>query len=314
VLEPEHTLTATLGSWKDATSPIVKFDYQWLRCNQYECTDIDYQTNSTFMLPWEMLGAQTEVTVIATDAEGEIGIATSEQTDVITYDGPSYTLSETVTGSGFVAGAEDGAPNAALACPGACGASIPYRPGTTIQLTATPAPGATFEGWQGACAGTAPTCSVTLGADEAVTAVFTTTTPTPVLPTGSEPEAAEAPVTGGPSGRAWELTPSASGLRARLLGISSKRRHIQASVECLQARPCRLSLGLFTRTSAGQLMIAKRSFTVAARRSARITLTLSRQGERLLAKRHRLPVTARLTLSANGRAALVGQRHFTLAI
>ena len=189
VLEPEHTLTATPGTWTDAKSPIVGYEYQWLRCNQYVCTDIDYKTDSTFMLPWEMLGAQTEVTVIATDAEGEVGIASSEETDVINYDGPRYTLSETVTGSGFVAGAEDGAPNAALACPGACGASIPYRPGTTIQLTAMPAPGATFEGWQGACAGTAPTCSVTLGGDEAVTAVFTTTTPTPVPPTGSEPRA-----------------------------------------------------------------------------------------------------------------------------
>jgi hypothetical protein len=313
VLEPEHTLTATLGTWKDVTSPILSYDYQWLRWNQYDCTDIDYNTDSTFTLPWEMLGAQTEVTVIATDAEGEIGIATSEQTDLITFNGPSYTVSETVSGSGFVAGAEDGTPNAVLACPGACGASNRYRPGTTIQLTATPAPGATFEGWQGACAGTAPTCSVTLGGDEAVTAVFTATT-TPALPPSAEPRAAEAPVTGGPSGTAWELTPSASGLRARLLGISSKRRQIQASVQCLQAKPCRLSLGLFTRTSAGQLMIAQRSFTVAARRSARITLTLSRQGERLLAGRHRLPVTARLALSANGRAALVGQRHLTLAI
>ena len=265
------------------------------------------------MLPWEQAGAQIEVTVTAIDAAGEFSFATSEMTDVIGYGGPSYTLSEAVSGSGFVAGAEDGTPNAALACPGACGASIPYRPGTTIQLTATPAPGATFEGWQGACAGTAPTCSVTLGGDEAVTAVFTTTTPPPVLPPGSEPKAGEAPM-GAPSGSRSEApTPAASGHRARLLGLHALRHRIQASVECVAAKPCRLSLALFTRTSAGQLMIAKRSFTVAARRSARITLTLSRQGERLLARRHRLPATARLTLDASGRAALVGQGHFTLA-
>jgi len=316
VLEPEHTLTATLGRWKDATSPIVSYDYQWLRCNQYECTDIDYQTDSTFMLPWEMLGAQTEVTVIATDAEGEVGIATSEQTDVIGYDGPSYTLSETVSGSGFVAGVEDGAPNAALACPGACGASIPYRPGTTIQLTATPAPGATFEGWQGACAGIAPSCSVTLGENEAVTAVFTTTTPTPVLPLGSEDRAEEAqpPVTSGPRGRVGEApTSSAAGHRARVLSLRAVRHHIQASVACLQARPCRLSLGLFARTRTGQAEIAQRCFTIAPRRTARITLVLNRQGERLLARHPRLPVTARLTLSARGRSALVEQRRVTLA-
>ena len=84
-------------------------------------------------------------------------------------------------------------------------------------------------------------------------------------------------------------------------------------MECLQAGPCRLSLGLFAKTSAGQLMIAQRSFTVAARRSARVTLTLSRLAERLLARRHRLPVTARLMLGAGRRSALVGQGHLTLA-
>lgn len=314
VLEPEHTLTATTGTWTDAKSPIVGYQYQWLRCNQYECTDIDYATDSTFMLPWELAGAQAEVTVTAIDAAGEVGIATSEQTDIIGYGGPSYTLSEAVSGSGFVAGAEDGTPNAALACPGACGASIPYRPGTTIQLTATPAPGATFLGWQGACAGTAPTCSVTLGGDEAVTAVFTTTTPPPVLPTGSEPRAGETPVVGVPSGSAVEApTPAASGHRARLLGLRALRHHIQASVKCMQAKPCRLSLGLFTRTSAGQLMIALRSVTVAAGRSVRISLAVNRQGERLLARRHQLSVIARLTLSASGRSAVVGQRQLTLA-
>ncbi|MGH2852619.1 MAG: InlB B-repeat-containing protein [Solirubrobacteraceae bacterium] len=310
VLEPDNTLTATLGTWQDAKSPIVSYDYQWLRCIQYECTDIDYQTNSTFTLPWELVGAQAEVTVVATDAEGEVGIATSEQTDVIGYGGPRYTVSETVSGSGSVTGTANGTADSLLACPGACGASYPYRPGTSIQVTATPAPGAAFLGWQGACAGSSPTCSLALGENEAVTAVFTgTATTTPVLPTGSEPRAGEAPVTGAPSGS----TPAATSLRARLQGLRALRHHIQASVECVQAKPCRLSLGLFARTVAGQLMIAQRSFTVAAGRSARIVLTLSRQGQRLLARRHRLPVTARLTLSASGRSALVGQGHLTLA-
>jgi hypothetical protein len=316
VLEPEHTLTATPGTWTDAKSPIVGYEYQWLRCNNSVCTDIDYKTESTFTLPWELLGAQTQVTVTAIDAAGEFNFVTTEMTNVITYSGPSYTLSEAVTGSGFLAGAEEGSPNAALACPSACGASIPYRPGTTIELTATPVPGATFLGWQGACSGSAPTCSVTLGENEAVTAVFTTMTPTPVLPLGSEDRAEEAqpPATAGPRGRAGEApTSSAAGHRARLLSLRALRHHIQASVACLQARPCRLSLGLFGRTRTGQAEIAQRSFTIAPRRTARITLTLNRQGKRLLAKRRRLPVTARLTLGASGRPALVEQRHLMLA-
>jgi len=316
VLEPEHTLTAIPGTWTDAKSPIVGYEFQWLRCNNSVCTDIDYKTDSTFTLPWEMLGAQTEVTVTAIDAAGEFSFVTSEMTDVITYNGPSYTLSETVSGSGYVTGKENGSPNAALSCPSACGASIPYRPGTTIQLSAAPAPGATFLGWEGACSGSAPTCSVTLSENAAVTAVFTTTTPTPVLPLGSEDGAEEAqpPVIGGPRGRTGEApTSSAAGYRARLRSLRALRHHIQASVECLQARPCRLSLGLFARTSTGQVVIAQRSFAVAARHSARITLTLSRQGERLLARRHRLPVTARLTMGTSGRSALVEQRRLTLA-
>jgi Divergent InlB B-repeat domain len=317
VLEPERTLTATPGTWTDAKSPIVGYEFQWLRCNQYVCTDIDYETNSTFTLPWALVGLETEVTVIATDAEGEIGIATSEQTEVITYNGPRYTVSETVSGNSFVTGTANGTSDWLLACPGLCGVSYPYRPGTSIQLSATPAPGATFLGWQGACAGSTPTCSLTLGGDEAVTAVFTdTATTTPVLPLGSEARAGEAqpPVSGGPSNGAWEAPgPSATGHRARLLGLRALRHRIQATVACMQAKPCQLSLGLFARTPRGQADIVQRSFTVAAGRSAHITLTLSRQGERLLARRHRLPVTARLTLGTSGRSALVWQSHLTLA-
>jgi hypothetical protein len=327
VLEPERTLTATPGTWRDAKSPIVGYEYQWLRCIGYSCTDIDYENYSTFTMGWGMAGTQTEVTVTAIDAKGEFSFVTSEETNVIADNGPHYTLSEIVSGNGSVTGTTGGTPNPLLACPGACGASYPYRLGTRIQLTATPRAGATFEGWQGACAGSAPTCSVTLGGNEAVMAVFSYTgvTTPPVLPLGgSEGRAREAqpPVAGGHSGGAWEApasseasseASSANGLRARLLSLRALRHHIQASVKCLEARPCRLSLGLFARTSAGLAVIAQRSFTVAAGRSARISLTLNRQGERLLARRHRLAVTARLTLSASGRSALVGQGHLTLA-
>jgi len=328
VLEPERTLTATPGTWTDAKSPIVGYQYQWLRCIGYSCTDIDYENYSTFTLGWGMAGTQTEVMVTAIDAKGEFSFVTSEETNVIADNGPHYTLSEIVSGNGSVTGTTGGSPNPLLACPGGCGASYPYRPGTRIQLTATPRAGATFEGWQGACAGSAPTCSVTLGGNEAVMAVFSYTgvTTPPVLPLGgSEGRAREAqpPVgsaAGGgapsgeaPNGEAWEApAPSAPGLRARLLSLRALRHHIHASVKCLQARPCRLSLGLFARTSAGLAVIAQRSFTVAAGRSARITLTLSRQGQRLLARRHRLAVTARLTLGASEHSALVEQRHLTL--
>src|SRR6185503_9099543 len=49
--------------------------------------------------------------------------------------------------------------------------------GSTVKLTAAPAAGATFVQWAGDCAGTNPTCSLTMGADHQVRAVFEPSTP-----------------------------------------------------------------------------------------------------------------------------------------
>jgi trimeric autotransporter adhesin len=57
-------------------------------------------------------------------------------------------------------------------CPAVCTAS--YAPGTLVSITATPAAGSVFVGWDGACAGTAgPVCWVTLTATQTITAIFT---------------------------------------------------------------------------------------------------------------------------------------------
>ena len=50
---------------------------------------------------------------------------------------------------------------AGISCGSTCGASFPT--GTTVTLTASPAAGATFSGWSGACSGTGP-CTLTLSA------------------------------------------------------------------------------------------------------------------------------------------------------
>jgi RHS repeat-associated protein/uncharacterized repeat protein (TIGR02543 family) len=47
------------------------------------------------------------------------------------------------------------------------------KPAVLVTLTATPATGSTFDGWTGACTGSATTCTVTMDQTQAVTARFT---------------------------------------------------------------------------------------------------------------------------------------------
>jgi hypothetical protein len=80
---------------------------------------------------------------------------------------PLYPL--TVTKSGTGSGTVTSAP-AGINCGGTCSAS--YAAGTSVALTAAPASGTTFTGWNGACSGTTLLCSVVVGAATAVTATF----------------------------------------------------------------------------------------------------------------------------------------------
>ena len=77
-----------------------------------------------------------------------------------------FTLSVGLTGSG--SGTVTSMP-AGITCPATCAAGYPS--GTGVTLTANPSAGSVFTGWSGGCSG-AGQCSVTLGADTAVTAIF----------------------------------------------------------------------------------------------------------------------------------------------
>jgi hypothetical protein len=320
VLDAGQTLTATPGSWTDSGATITSYWYQWMLC-QGDCTAIDNANSSTYTITDADNGEQLEVGVIAYDSAGNFTSVLSNATFVVgsgyTFNGPSYTLSESTVGNGSVTGFATGMEagriaDANLSCPGVCGASYSSVPGTEVELIATPATGSTFLGWGGACSGSAPTCSLTMSGDEAAVATFSGATTSLVLPLGHEDEAGEAPppAVSAPSLGAWE--PSATGLPARLLGIGYRRRHVQAEVECEEMGSCRLSLALFAGARTARVMIARRSFTIPHQRSARISLALDREGERILARRHRLPITARLVLSGAGRTSLVGQGRFTL--
>jgi hypothetical protein len=68
-----------------------------------------------------------------------------------------------------------------------------YAIGAVVTLTATPATGSTFDGWGGACTGTAATCVITVSGGHSVTATFATSTST-------TPCANPVTITGGQSG------------------------------------------------------------------------------------------------------------------
>jgi subtilase family serine protease len=80
---------------------------------------------------------------------------------------PTFTLSTSKTGSG--SGTVTSAP-AGINCGTTCAHA--FLQGTSVTLTATPDTGSSFNGWIGACTGTA-TCTVTTDSNAAVTATFT---------------------------------------------------------------------------------------------------------------------------------------------
>ncbi len=104
------------------------------------------------------------------------GWAVGVQGTVLAFTGPATPATLTVTEAGSGAGTVTSSP-AGISCPGSCSHS--YIAGTHVKLSATPAAGSLFAGWSGAgCSGTG-TCTVTMSANQSVTATFTV--PTQVL-------------------------------------------------------------------------------------------------------------------------------------
>jgi RHS repeat-associated protein/uncharacterized repeat protein (TIGR02543 family) len=79
-------------------------------------------------------------------------------------------LALTVTKTGIGTGTVTSSP-VEIDCGVTCSGSYAWN--TPVTLTATPATGSTFNGWSGACTGTATTCTVTMNQAQAVTAGFT---------------------------------------------------------------------------------------------------------------------------------------------
>jgi hypothetical protein len=77
----------------------------------------------------------------------------------------AYTLTVSTSGSGTVSSSPAG-----IDCGTDCVES--YLSGTSVTLTATPAAGASFAGWSGACSGTAANCTLSLSGSTSVGANF----------------------------------------------------------------------------------------------------------------------------------------------
>lgn len=317
--EPEvgATLTASTGTWTDSAAPIVRYEYAWLHCLQFACVFIEGANERRLTLTPALDGEQVEAVVVAIDELDEAVPASSEESPVITYDGPRYGLSESVSGSGFVRGFLAGAAESTLLCPGQCGDGS-YLPGATVELVAEPDLGATFLGWGGACSGTTPTCSLFVGAGMSASARFTSLpAPTPPpSPEGSSGEgapgstaAAGSIALGGVPALGGEAAPPGGRAPARLVSLRARRGRVEAVAACERASSCHLSLAVLS----GPRTLARHAFAVPAWSSVGVTLALDGAGARLLARHHRVPVTTRLSLRAGGRWATVASRRLTLA-
>jgi phospholipase C len=84
------------------------------------------------------------------------------------------TVSLTGAGAGTIASNPSG-----INCAPTCSASFASE--TQVTLTAIALENSSFAGWTGSCSGTNPTCTLTLGASQQVTASFSTTQSAPVL-------------------------------------------------------------------------------------------------------------------------------------
>jgi hypothetical protein len=94
-----------------------------------------------------------------------ITIPASSVTVTASFGPPPVQLTVSRTGRGSITSSPSG-----ITCGAACSAL--FASGAQVTLTATPEPEYPFQGWGGACSGTAPTCRLTLTAATSVSARF----------------------------------------------------------------------------------------------------------------------------------------------
>lgn len=187
---------------------------------------------------------------------------TSNKNSLVRLANDAKGVTVTTSGQGTVTSEPAG-----LDCGSTCTTYV--RDGGTITLTATPAAGATFLGWGGACSGTALTCTLTLSSNQTVEARF------------SEPSKASS---GAASGGAASggVTAKAAAPKVSRAGVISVR------VTTTGAGVVRIT---GTRTSGAVACTARRTFRAASSATMRcVTSSATR------AARRKGPVKVRLAM------------------
>lgn len=136
--------------------------------NPGSVTIIDGSTNAvtTIINP----SAHNPEALAVNEMNNKIYVANTGSSNVTVIDGGATPTSHLLWT--LLAGNESGTVTsnpAGVNCGTSCTAS--FAPGTAVNLTASPAPGATFSGWSDSCAGAGP-CNLTLNSDDFVTATF----------------------------------------------------------------------------------------------------------------------------------------------
>ena len=193
--------------------------------------------------------------------------------------GPTLAVAKQGSGSGTVTSSPPG-----ITCGSTC--SHAYDIGTTVSLTAMPAPGSTFVGWSGGgCTGIGP-CAVAMTADTTVTATFNR------IPPGT-PKLGHVGVVG-----------TTASVLVSCMGRTGASCSVTLTLAVTETVKGRKVLAITAKTSKKPnkktVVVGKATVTVAAGHRKTVRVALNPTGKRLLVRYHKLKV--KLTITQSGKA------------